>query len=257
MINNDDIKDNENAIISEFDEEFTLNTFSSDIAIDSILQQIELMGEETENAADLFEIIMQKYKFMKEKYKENESLIEKMDEIVLNNCEKILKEIEEKLDFKITFNEIMLNEDKIHNIHMIYSFFINYIEEGIESLIYNYFKNNIDKFPKKDINKKDLAYTTMKNVIDPKYINQIFYFVENVETLKTTNLVAEDIIELMIENDPSMFVNFWIQKIFIDNLLVDIDYGDNFVKNIIDWSLDISDKIYKIQNKIYKEYTIE
>lgn len=244
-------------IINEFDEEFALDSFSSDIAIDSILQQIEMIGEEVENSNDLFDIILQKYKFIQNKYKDNSELLSKIDDVVMENAETILNKIQEKLDFQITFSETMLNEDKLHNIHMIYSFFINHIEEGIESLIYNYFKNNIKNFPKRNINKKDLTYISMKTIIDPDYLNQIFYFKDNVETIRNINIVSEDIIELMITDDPTMFVNFWIDKIFIDNLMCDINFGDKFVNNLIEIALDVSDKIFRVYNKVCKEFTVE
>lgn len=249
-------EDKEDTTLSNYDERDILSNFSSEIAIDTILQQIDLLFNKDEipkNTSDLFEIVIQKYNFLKNKYSDKEELISNLESIMDEIITDILNKIQENLDFEIFFSESLMFDDKIHYIHMIYSFFINYIEDNIQSLFYNYFINNIKEFPKREINKKDQFYINFKSIIPSEYLNQVYYAVENIESIQNYKFVAEDVIELMIEDEPMNETNYWISNIFIDNLFVDITYGDNFIKNILEIAFR-TNKIYKVQNLIINKY---
>jgi hypothetical protein len=250
------LSEKEDTSLSNYDQKDILSNLSSEISLDTINQQIDRIFDEDEpprNSSDVFESFIQKYKFLKEKYKDNEEFIPSLEQTVEEIIIDILNNIENKFDFKITFSESLLIDDKIHYIHMIYNFLINYIEDGIESLFYNYFIDHIKEFPNRTINTKDQTYINFKGIIPNEYLNQIYNFLENIETIKEYKLYAEDLIELMIANDPMIECNFWCTKIFIDNDFVDISYGDNFKKNILDVAFN-SNKIYKVQNLIIKKY---
>lgn len=249
------VEDNEKSI-NEYDELSIVDTFSSDIALDSIKQQLDNIGsDEITNSSDLFDSVESTYKYLIEKYKDNEELIEKIDDVMIKSSEEILNIIQEKLDFEISFSEIMLNKDKIYLIHRIYSFFICNIEEGMESFLFNYFIENVDNFTKTDINKKDQTYTQLKEIIPSEVLNQVYNAVENMESALCHKFTAEDIFELMIADDPELVDNYWINNVFIDNFMVDVNYGDNFVSSMVDWIVNCSDKIYKVQNKIITYYS--
>lgn len=250
------LSEKEDKSLSNYDQRDILSNLSSEISLDTIEQQIEKIFDEEEppkNSSDCFESFIQKYNFLNEKYKDNEEFLPELDQIVEETIKNILNKIEEKFDFKITFSESLSLSDMIHYIHMIYNFFINNVEDNIESLFYNYFIDHIKEFPNREVNTKDQSYTNMKTIIPSDYLNQIFYFNENIETIKEYKMYSEDIIELMTENDPMKECNFWITKIFIDNTFVDIAYGDEFIKNILKVAFN-STKIYKVQNLIIKKY---
>lgn len=247
---------NEDTTLSNYDERDILSDFSSDIAIDSILMQIDKIFNENDvpkNSSDLFNIIIQKYIFLKTKYANKSELLSSLQDILEEILDNILNKLQEKLHFTITFNESLSFDDKLHYIHMIYSFFINYIENGIESLLYNYFINHIKEFPKKDVNKKDQSYINFKNFIQSDYLNQIYHYNDNIESIQEYNFVAEDIIDLMIEDDDMMECNYWISQIFIDNVLCDISFEKEFNSTIINLALNSNIK-YKVQNRIIKKY---
>lgn len=248
-------KEDNEISISNYDEVTILDNFSSDIALDSIKQQLENIGsEDITNSSDLFDSIESTYKHLMEKYKDNEELCEKIEDTMIQMAEDILNIIQNKLDFEISFSQIMLNKDKIFLIHMIYSFFICNIENNIESFLFNYFLQNVDKFPKIEINKKDQVYLQLKEIIPENVLNQVYNAIENIESALCHKFVAEDIFELMIEDDPETIDNYWINSIFIDNFMVDINYGDNFISNMVKWFVECGDKIYKVQNRIINEY---
>jgi len=246
----------EDVMITPYSEKQILDSFSSDIAMDSIEQQINrLLEEDYKNSNDLFAPILERYKFLKTKYVEQDELLEKLEDTMLNMAETIQNKIQEALDFEIFFTDSLLNEDKIHMIHMIYRFFICDINFGMESLLYNYFIKNIEQFPQLEINKKDQTYLEMKDTINKKYINQIYNAITNLESIKDFKFVAEDIFELMIEDDELMISNYWIDNIFIDNFMCEITYGEKFISNVIDWVLDCPEIMYKVQLRLLKEYS--
>lgn len=245
--------------LSNYDERDILSDFSSDIAIDTIMEQIDKLFDETDtpkNSSDSFEIIYLKYLFLKTKYFDKDEFLSKLQDILDEIMSNILDKLQEKLHFTITFSDSLTFDNKIHYIHMIYSFFINYIENGIESLLFNYFINHIKEFPKKDVNKKDQTYINFKNIIQPEYLNQIYHFIENMDTIKEYNFVAEDIIDLMIEDDEMMECNYWISQIFIENTLCDVSFEKEFNTSILKLA-ERSNKIFKVQNKIIKKYIKE
>ena len=251
------LEDYEDKSLSNYDQRDILSNLSSEISIDTINEQIEKLFDEDEipkNTADMFENFVQKYNFLKEKYKDNEDFQPELEQIVDETIEQILNNIQNYFDFKITFSESLLLEDKLHYIHMIYNFLINSVEDNMESLFYNYFIDHFKEFPVRDVNPKDQTYINFKNIIANEYLNQIYCFMENIETIKEYKLMAEDIIELMTENDPMKDCNYWCATIFIDNEFVDISYGDNFIKNILNLAFN-SNKIYKVQNLIIKKYS--
>ena len=67
-------------------------------------------------------------------------------------------------------------------------------------------------------------------------------------------MFSEDIIELMIDQDPMKECNYWAKVIFIDNTFVDIAFGDKFIENILKVAFN-STKMYKVQNLIIKKYS--
>jgi hypothetical protein len=250
---------NEDISLSNYDQRDILSNLSSELSLDNIEQQIIQLFDETEipkNSMDCFENIIQKYNFLHEKYKDNEDFIPELEQIMDEMVTNVLTSIEQHFDFKVTFSEALLFDTKIHYIHMIYNFLVNNIEDNMESLLYNYFINNIKEFPiVADVDTKNQAYVNLKGVIPNDYLNQIYFFTDNIESIKTYNLLAEDVLELMIENDPMKECNFWCTKVFIDNLFTDIAYGDKFKDNIIKLAFN-SNKIYKVQNLVIKKYCI-
>lgn len=242
--------------LSNYDQRDILSNLSSEISLDTIEQQIEKIFDKEDtvkNSSDVFESFIQQYNFLNEKYKDNEEFLPELNQIVDEASTNIINSIENKFDFKITFSESLPIKDKLHYIHMIYNFFINYIEDNIESLFYNYFIQHFDEFPIREINTKDQTYINFKGILSSNVLNQIYNFIENIETMKEYKFMSEDIIELMIENDPMKECNFWCTKIFIDNYYVDILYGESFIKNILDIAFN-SNKVYKVQNLIIKKY---
>ena len=247
---------NEDKSLSNYDQRDILSNLSSEISLDTIEQQIEKVFDEDDtprNSSDVFEGFVQQYNFLKEKYKDNEEFLPELDQIVDEAATNIMTNIESKFDFKVTFSEALPTQDKLHYIHMIYNFFINYVEDNMESLFFNYFVDHFDEFPTREVNTKDQTYINFKGIFPSESLNQVYNFVDNIETIKTYKLFAEDIIELMVENDPMKECNFWITKIFIDNLFTDITYGDGFKDAILKIAFN-SNKIYKVQNLIIKKY---
>lgn len=250
--NNDD---NE-MIMTQDDEIDIINDFSSEIALDGILEQIGNVfnpNEDLEKTPDLFEIILKKYKFLTIKYKDNDDLLSQLQIIMDNISERIISKLQEKLHFTITFSDSLLFEDKLYYIQALYNFFISNIRDGLESLLFNYFINHISDFEIKEVNKKDLSYIQHKNAIENKYVNQIFNFDENIETIKTYNLYAEDIIELMCENDPEEVNNYWTTNILIDNVFVEVGFEKEFNSTIIDLAFN-SDIPSLVHNKLITRF---
>lgn len=250
------LENTEDKSLSNYDQRDILSNLSSEISLDTIEQQIEKLFDKDEpprNSSDVFDTFVQKYKFLKNKYNDSDDFIPELEQIVEEVSTNILNNIENNFDFKVTFSESLETSDKLHYIHMIYNFFVNYIEDDIESLFYNYFIQHIKEFPNREVNTKDQTYISFKGIIPSEYLNQIFNYTENIETIKEFKLFSEDLIELMIENDPMKECNFWCTKIFIDNTFVDIAFGDNFKNNILDIAFN-SNKLYKVQNLIIKKY---
>jgi hypothetical protein len=249
------IEDKDDNTLSNYDERDILSNFSSEIALDTINQQIEKIKEkdDVKNSSDLFDIFIQKYNFLKTKYSDKDELLSQLEDIMNETSLDILKQIQELYHFNISFSESLSFDDKIHYIHMIYNFFINYIENGIESLLFNYFIKNIKEFPDKEVNKKDQSWLNLKSIIQPECLNQIYYFMENIESMQEYKFLAEDVIELMVEDDPMVEYNYWITSIFIDNLFVDINYEKDFTKKIVELAFQ-SNKIFKVQNRLIKKY---
>lgn len=250
------LEKNDDFSLSNYDQRDILSNLSSEICLDTINQQINKLFDEDDlitNSSDVFETFISQYKFLNEKYKDNEDFIPELTQIVEEILTKIINKIEGKFDFKVTFSESLTMDDKIHYIHMIYNFLINNMEDNVESLLYNYFVKNIETFPKQDVNTKDQAYVNLKSIVDSKYLNQLYFYNENLETIKEYKMYAEDLIEMMIENDPMKECNFWCTKIFIDNDFVDIAYGEKFISTIIELAFN-SSKIYKVQNLLIKKY---
>ena len=246
----------EDISLSNYDQRDILSNLSSEISLDTIEQQIEKIFDEDDtprNSSDVFEGFIQQYNFLRVKYKDNEDFIPELDQIVEETITNIMNSIEEKFDFKVTFSESLPANDKLHFVHMIYNFFINNVEDNIESLFFNYFVDHFNEFPVREVNTKDQTYINFKGILPSDSLNQVYNFVENIETIKTYKMYAEDIIELMIENDPMKECNFWCTKIFIDNLFTDIAYGDRFKDIILNIAFN-SNKIYKVQNLIIKKY---
>lgn len=251
------LSDKEDKSLSNYDQRDILSNLSSEISLDTIEQQIEKIFDEEDppkNSSDCFEGFVQKYKFLNDKYKDNEEFLPELDQIAEESVTSILNNIEEKFDFKITFSDSLTMNDKLHYIHMIYNFFINYVEDNIESLFYTYFVDHIKEFPIKEVNTKDQSYTNMKSIIPVEYLNQIYHFEDNIETIKEYKMFSEDIIELMIDQDPMKECNYWAKVIFIDNTFVDIAFGDKFIENILKVAFN-STKMYKVQNLIIKKYS--
>lgn len=248
---------NEDTGLDIYDQRDILSNLSSEIQLDTIRQQIEKLFDEDDtpkNSSDVFESFVQQFKFLSEKYKDNETFISDLETAMEEITTGILTLIESKFDFTITFMDSLPMADRLHYIHMIYNFFINNVEDNIESLFYNYFIQHINEFPEKEINVKDQTFINFKGILPNDVLNQIYYYTDNIETLKTYNMYSEDLLELMIENDPMKECNFWITKIFIDNLYTDISFGRKFKDIIVNIAFN-SNKLYKVQNLIIKKYS--
>ena len=236
------------------------NYFTSEIIFSNIEDQIEKVYqriEERENTSDLLIPINDKYNFLKTKYEKYEEFISELDELMIEKMNEILHMIENKFHFSISFSDIVLNNDLISFIHNIYTFFIVNLEEKLVSLQNKYIEDNIDQFKKENKikTKTDLFYKYLVSTIDPNYINVIFNINENMQSIQTSGMLAEDIIEGMINSDLFLKENFFIQKIFIDNFASDINYEKEFITELLKHSTD-GNITYTVQNEYIKKFSL-
>ena len=231
-----DEKDDLENIKDEYNE--VIMNISEDIMLDNILDQIKdsnnLEFFSVPTHKDFFEYFEIRFKFILERY-ENE------DEIVLNTKEvyneilnKILNAIQETYEFEIEFHNTILVEEKAEYIKALYYFFVIEKRNNIINLFINNINKNFHILTKQyqdSISNEignSLSYNNFKKVIDNKYTSVIYSIPEIIpNTFVNDN---ESVIELIILNEESELNNYLIAKMLIEQAVCDVNFKSNFLK---------------------------
>lgn len=233
-----------------------INSISEDIMVNNIINQINnsLKEKTFQEQVNLFDYFEERYNFLTRIYNYDDNIIKRVTTAFDSILDKIKHNLENLFKFKVKFDDGIEFSTKITLVKGLYEFFIIYIKDNSESLIFNTIDKNVESLKKicKIKNKKDLSYINLKKIINNEYTNIIFCFENIVKNIEID--CNDDVISYMSSDDPDLFCNFYINKIFFDCYCSDIIFEDNLFniiksKIINDYSLQLT-----IKNRLINKY---
>ena len=234
-----------------------IDFISEDIILDNIQSQIDNMLDpesvKTRSYNSLFTYIEDRMKFMVNSYPEPDKVSE-IWKLFSEVLDKISKPIEDQLEIEIEYSDVIQSSRKVDYVKSLYSFFVIDMSSHLEDLVYNYIikekdslKTKYDSLINKD-DRKNLSYVHLKNIIDNDYTPMIFSVDDIVKGMEIE--FNEDIIDYMINLDPTEFVNYNMDCIFIDNEFVDVNFNKNLMEKFRPLLISNHVLIRNVKNKL-------
>lgn len=225
-----DVKDDIQMEHEEFSDVIT--RVSEDIIIDNIISQIEKFKEPEflGNRKSLFGYIEDRFTYLVNKYGTEVDKVDSIKIVFDKILDDISDAIEKEISTDIEYSQVLSLNDKFDYVKSLYEFFIINIEDELVDLVVNYTvknKKSLSELFNSNLHtdeRKNLSYNYLRNSIDNEYTTMIYHIDTVIETMDIQ--FNEEIIELMTLNDEEEFTNFTVNRILVDNVLVDCDYKD-------------------------------
>lgn len=232
-----DDKDDLEMVKEEYDE--VIMNISEDIMIDNIKEQIEESNTRqfyiNQYHKDFFEYFEIRFKFILERYKEDNDILIKTKQVYHDILNEIQESIENTYQFSLEFPEDILIEDKAQYIKSLYNFFVLNKKETLNNLFINYIEKNIMQLAKtyKDSMDEDvinsLSYNNLKKTIDNDYTPLVYSIPEIIDGIHISD--NEDVIETIIYDEESELNNYQIDKMLVEQSVTDVRF-DNHLINV-------------------------
>lgn len=246
-----DDKDDLEMVKEEYDE--VIMNISEDIMIDNIKEQIEDSNSRqfyiNQYHKDFFEYFEIRFKFILERYKEDNDILIKTKQVYHDILNEIQESIEKTYQFSLEFPDTILVEDKAQYIKALYNFFVLNKKENMNNLFINYIEKNIKQLAKtyKDSIDGDavnsLSYSNLKKTINNDYTPLVYSIPDIIENIHIND--NEDVIDTIIYDEESELNNHLIDKMLVEQSVTDVRFDNHLINVFRDSFID--------NNVLYRE----